>query len=131
LKKTLLINQEISSTIAGMGHMDMLVIGDAGLPIPDGIQRIDLALSKGIPSFVETVEAVLSEMEVQTIIIADEMKSKSPQILAFLTDMFPDVDVQSVPHEAFKAKMGTAKAVIRTGEYTPYANVILISGVVF
>ena len=131
MKKTTLINQEISYVIAGMGHQDMLVVADAGLPTPKGVQRIDLALSKGIPSFIDTVKAVSSELSIQTIIIADEMRSKSPQILSFLTNHFPEANVQSISHDEFKAKTNYAKAIIRTGEFTSYANVILVSSVVF
>lgn len=131
MKKTTLLNQEISQVIAGMGHQDMLVIADAGLPIPQGVQRIDLALSKGIPTFTETIKAVDSELAVQTIIVAEEMRTNSPALLDFLTKQFPKAEIQSLSHEEFKAKTNYAKAVIRTGEFTPYANVILVSGVVF
>jgi D-ribose pyranase len=131
MKKTKLLNQEVSYVIAGMGHKDMLVIADAGLPIPENVLRIDLALSEGIPSFMDTVHAVNSELAVESIIVSEEMQSKSPQILSFLTSLFPKANIQSIPHEEFKAMTSSAKAVIRTGEFTPYANVILVSGVVF
>jgi len=131
VKKTTLINQDISCVIAGMGHLDMLVVADAGLPIPDQVRRIDLALIKGIPTFEDTVKAISSELSVQTIIIADETCSQSPHILSFLKKQFQGIEVQCISHAEFKEKISTAKAVIRTGEFTPYANVILVSGVSF
>jgi D-ribose pyranase len=131
MKKTGLLNQPISSLIAGLGHTDMVVICDAGLPIPSGVTRIDLALTEGIPSFVQTVQAVQSEMQVERLVIAEEMTVHSPEVFEFLLSSFPGLPVDKVPHSKFKELTRSAKAIIRTGEFTPYANVIFVSGVVF
>ncbi|HEC22841.1 MAG TPA: D-ribose pyranase [Chloroflexi bacterium] len=131
MKKTGLLNQPISSVIAGLGHMDTLVIADAGLPIPTETQRIDLALTKGIPSFLETLQAVLSEMKVERAIVAEEMLSVSPHIYQAVKEALGDVPIETVSHTMFKEQTRSARAVIRTGEFTPYANVILVAGVVF
>lgn len=131
MKKTGLLNQPLSAVIAGLGHTDMLVIGDAGLPIPAGPQRIDLAVSAGVPPFLDVVRAVLGEMAVQGAVVAAEMASISPAMHAALRDILGDIPVEVVPHEVFKARTREARAVVRTGEFTPYANVILIAGVVF
>ena len=56
MKKTPLINSEISAVIAQLGHMDTIVIGDMGLPIPDHVLRIDLAVRMGLPSFQDVLE---------------------------------------------------------------------------
>ncbi len=109
----------------------MLVIGDAGLPIPAGPQRIDLAVSAGVPPFLDVVRAVLGEMAVQGAVVAAEMASVSPAMHAALRDILGDIPVEVVPHEVFKARTREARAIVRTGEFTPYANVILIAGVVF
>jgi D-ribose pyranase len=109
----------------------MLVIADAGLPIPKEVRRIDLALTKGIPPFIDTVRAVSSELKVESLIVANEMKSKSPKIYEFIMNNFKDIELQSIPHEEFKVMTRKSIAIIRTGEFTPFANVILISGVVF
>lgn len=131
MKKTGILNQPISTVIAGLGHTDTLVIADAGLPIPDSTTRIDLALVEGIPSFEDTLRAILGEMQVERAIIAEEMSSASPDLHERLRALLGDVPVETVPHEEFKERTRTAKAVIRTGEFTPYANVILVAGVVF
>lgn len=131
MKKTALLNSMLSETIAGMGHTDMLVIADAGLPIPQGPRRIDLALTRGVPGFIQTLEAVLTELRVERIIIARETGEVSPQILAQIEQLLPDVPVQQLSHEKFKQVTSSARAVVRTGEFTPYANIILVSGVDF
>jgi D-ribose pyranase len=131
VKKIGILNQPISSVIAGLGHTDTLVIADAGLPIPPETQRIDLALTEGIPSFLDTLRVVLTEMEVERAIIAEEMLDSSPQVYEAITEMLGDVPIETVTHLIFKEQTRSARAVIRTGEFTPYANVILAAGVVF
>ncbi len=131
MKKGKLLNQPISAVIAGLGHMDELVIGDAGLPIPNGPQRIDLALTKGIPAFLDTLDVVLSEMAVETAVIAEEMTTTSPDLYAALQRRLGAIPIEIVTHLIFKEMTRSARAVVRTGEFTPYANIILISGVVF
>ncbi len=131
MKKGALLNAALSETIARMGHTDMLVIGDAGLPIPSGPRRIDLALTQGVPGFLDTLRAVLSEMQVQSIIVAAETIESSPHILEGIKQLLPDVPVEFIPHEAFKVRTCDSIAMVRTGEFTPYANVILVAGVVF
>ena len=131
MKKTGLLNQPMSEVIAGMGHFDTLVIADAGLPIPPGTRRIDLAVSAGVPPFLDVVRATLGELQVQSALVAAEMETRSPATYAALRDVLGDIPVESVPHEAFKARTAGARAVVRTGEFTPYANVILVAGVIF
>lgn len=111
--------------------MDTLVIADAGLPIPPSTQRIDLAVSKNIPLFEDVVKAVLSELEVESAIIAEEMAQHSPAVLERLQALLGDIPIQRIPHHEFKTQTSAATAILRTGEFTPYANVILVAGVVF
>jgi D-ribose pyranase len=80
VKKSHLLNQPLSSVIAGMGHLDELVIADAGLPIPASTQRIDLAVTQDIPRFLDTLRIVLTELQVEKAIVAEEMLAKSPKI---------------------------------------------------
>ncbi|WP_432664287.1 D-ribose pyranase [Wukongibacter baidiensis] len=139
MKKGLLLNSEISYVISKLGHTDGLVIADSGLPIPSGVQRIDLAVTKGIPSFLDVLDAVLDEQRVEEVVIADEIKKASPDMHKSIVERLRklkeeeniEVKITEVPHEDFKRITMDAKAIIRTGEFTPYANVILKSGVVF
>jgi D-ribose pyranase len=131
LKKTGILNRDLSQVIASMGHTDMLVVADAGLPVPAGVQRIDLAVRGGLPGFLETVEAISGELQVERIIVAEETGTVSPQIHAGLTEILHGAEVETVSHAQFKNLTKGAIAVVRTGEFTPYANVILVSGVVF
>ncbi|MGL2207719.1 D-ribose pyranase [Oenococcus oeni] len=131
MKKTTVINSEISSVIAGMGHMDWLGIGDAGMPVPLGTKKIDLALTKNLPSFIDVLKNVLIELEVQKIYLADEIKTKNPEQLQAIKQLMPNVEIEFVPHSELKKDLAKTHAFIRTGEMTAFSNIILESGVVF
>ncbi len=131
MKKIGVINQPISAVIAGLGHTDTVVIADAGLPIPGGPQRIDLALTGGIPAFLDTLRVVLSEMQVERAIVASETLEVSPAVYQAVKTLLGNIPIETVPHQEFKEQTRSAQAVIRTGEFTPYANIILAAGVVF
>ncbi|WP_125152822.1 D-ribose pyranase [Clostridium rectalis] len=131
MKKIGLLNSNISSVISKMGHTDSLAIGDCGLPIPEDTERIDLALVKGIPTFIDTLKAVLMELQIEEVQIAKETTKVSPELYKKIVEEIGNVKVIFVSHEDLKQNLKECRAVIRTGEQTPYANIILKSGVVF
>ena len=131
MKKRGVLNIQISRILASMGHTDTVVIGDCGLPIPDGVERVDLAVVPGLPRFEPVVEAIADDLVVQKIVIAEEILEHNADTFGFLEKQFSGIPIEKIPHETFKVRTAQAKAVIRTGEATPYANVILESGVPF
>lgn len=131
MKKIGILNSCISNVISKMGHNDMIAIGDCGLPIPDKTMRIDLALVKNIPTFIDTLKAVLLELQIEEVIVAVETTNVSPDVFDAIKNEIGDIKITLVTHEELKNLLKECKAVIRTGEQTPYANVILKSGVVF
>lgn len=131
MKKTSVINSDISRVIAQMGHFDTLAIGDAGMPVPKGVEKIDLAVTKGVPSFLTVLENVLTELEVQKIYLAEEIKEKNPDVLEGIKKLLPKTEIAFIPHEQMKKNLNQTHGFIRTGEMTPYANIILESNVVF
>jgi D-ribose pyranase len=131
LKKIGVLNKDISELIASMGHFDQLTICDAGLPIPEYVWRIDLAVKEGLPGFVEVAKAVANDMVVQQVIMAEEIKKVSPHIDKQIRDIFVGVEVVYISHEVFKEQSTKSRAIIRTGEFTPYSNLIIVSGVSF
>ncbi|HTT13183.1 MAG TPA: D-ribose pyranase [Burkholderiaceae bacterium] len=131
MKKTTLLHAELSRMIARLGHGDTLVIADAGLPVPEGTPCIDLAVTRGVPSFPQVLAAVLSEMQVERIIVARELRARSPGMHEHIAAAFPGVTAEEISHAELKALTRQARAVVRTGEFTPYANVVLVAGVVF
>lgn len=131
MKKGKFLNSEITSVIASMGHTDTVAIADAGLPIPDGVKRIDVSLIRGLPSFMQTLNSVKDEIHVESVILAEEIKEKNPDLLKEIEKIYAKSMIKFVKHEQFKVLTKESKAVIRTGECSPYANIILSSGVEF
>ncbi|WP_214853094.1 D-ribose pyranase [Exiguobacterium sp. s166] len=129
MKRHGILNSHISKVLTDLGHTDMVVIADCGLPIPASVERIDLALELGTPSFVDVVRIVADDMAVEQVTLATEIKEANPVALEAVTKL--DVPQDYVSHEAFKELTKQAKVIIRTGEATPYANVILHAGVIF
>ena len=101
------------------------------MPVPMGTKKIDLALTKQIPSFIDVLKNVLSELEVQKIYLADEIKTQNPDQLKAIQDLMPDVEIAFMPHSDLKKNLANTHAFVRTGEMTPFSNIILESGVTF
>lgn len=134
-----LLNSEILQILSKMGHSDQIAIGDAGLPIPNNIQRIDLALTYGIPSFMQVFESLSKDMQIEKVILAEEIIYRNPdlhrqvlkQIEKFEQLQKNTIETTYITHEMLKVQTHHCKAVIRTGECSPFANIILQSGVIF
>lgn len=126
-----ILNSEISKVLSYMGHTDEICIGDCGLPIPENVKRIDLALEIGKPSFMEVLKVVSKDMKIEKIILASEIQEFNVNVLTAIKELLGEVSIEFMPHENFKERTKNSKCVIRTGEATPYANIILSSGVIF
>jgi D-ribose pyranase len=131
LKKQGVLNHRIADVIAQMGHTDRLVIADAGLPVPKDVERIDVAIAPGLPKMLDVACAIAAELLVEQLIVATELSERNAKLLDDIRDIFPGVPIAEVRHEEFKAMTREARAVVRTGECTPYANILLCSGVIF
>lgn len=131
MKKNGILNDRLSKLIAEMGHTDELVIADAGLPIPANSNRIDLALIKGIPAFIDVLKGVLEELVIEKVILASEIKEVSPVLHQEILDLVDGIPVEYCSHQEFKERTTKARGIVRSGETTPYANIILVSGVDF
>ncbi len=135
MKKSRLLNSELSYEISKIGHTAHITLCDAGLPIPRDVKRIDLAVEAGLPSFIGVLEPILSEMQVEEIVLAEEIKDKNPEMLKNIMEAFERVNMSPkivwVKHEEFKKITKESEAIVRTGECSPYSNVVLKSGVVF
>lgn len=132
MKRNGLLHAELNRIIAAMGHTDTLVIGDVGLPVPHGVPCIDLAVLPGTPSFASVFDAVFAELAVERATVASEIHAHNPAMAALKERIEKGgVPVDELFHEDFKAATRRAVAVVRTGETSPYANIILHAGVTF
>ena len=138
MKRHGILNSNISRVLSAMGHTDRIAIADCGLPVPEGRERIDLAVTFGNPRFTDVLKAVSNDMKIEAVVLAEEIKEQNPQILEEIQELFASLEtgfkpekVEFVPHTRFKEMTKECWAVIRTGETTPYANIILQSGCIF
>jgi D-ribose pyranase len=128
MKKGGILNKKLCEVIASLGHMDTIVICDAGLPIPDENQRIDLAFEPGTPGQIQVLKAILKEIVVEKVIMAEKSKEVSPKMHEEILKLLGNTKVEYVPHVEFKERSKKSKAIIRTGEFTPYSNVMIVCG---
>ena len=132
MKKTGILNSDISRVLSYMGHTDTIAVGDCGLPVPEETERIDLASREGQPSFMDVLETVSADMNIEKIVLAEEIRADNPvvleRILALCEKLPKQCQVEYISHEELKLQLKTCRAVIRTGEATPYSNIILQSG---
>lgn len=127
LKKGIL-NPQLAKVLADTGHMDYLVVSDAGLPMPKGVERIDLAWKENEPRYLPVLEAVLDDIVVEKAYLANELKTVSPEMHKEILKRLIGIEVEYISHADLKEKTKSARAIIRTGEFTPYPSVILVAG---
>jgi D-ribose pyranase len=127
MRDTGLWHPRLAALVAGMGHTDTIVVADAGLPVPPGVEVVQLAVTRGVPPFLAVLDAVAGELVVEAATVAEELTDRATR--AGVERL--GVPVEAVAHEELKRRSGGARAVVRTGEATPYANVILRAGVPF
>ncbi len=131
MKKRGILNAQLAGYIAALGHKDTFMVGDAGMPIPKGVPIVDLVLCGGVPTFRQVMDAVLDETVVEGYTIAEEINEKNPELLAYIREKLTDAEEEQVPHTELKAMSANVKFAVRTGEFTPYPNIILRAGVAF
>ena len=131
MKKRGILNAQLSYLLAALGHKDLFMIGDAGMPIPEGVEVVDLVLTAGVPTFKQVLDAVLDEVQVEGYYLAHEIKEFNPELEEYIKAGLPEAEVEYMPHEDLKKFSGKCSLAIRTGEFSPYPNVILRAGVVF
>ena len=131
MKKGGILNPAICSLLAELGHQDELLIVDASFPRPSDSHVIDLTLVHGIPRFLDVFKAVLEELVVEGITIASEMSEYSPKLYQEVLRLAGEADVDEIPHHEFREQAEGVKGVIRSAEFTPYANVRILCGCPF
>lgn len=130
MKKNGIINSEISKVLSNMRHTDLICISDLGLPYPNDVKTIDLSLRFGLPSFIDVLTEITKDMKIERIILAEEIKNNK-EVYDEILNMFENISIEYVSHNNFKQITSDCKAIIRTGEATPYANIILQSACIF
>jgi D-ribose pyranase len=129
MKESGILNSDIASVISRQGHGDLLLIADAGFAIPRGIEVIDIALSENQPRVIDFLNELKKHFSVEKIIMANQTKKANPSYFNEIISVFDDdTEVETIDHKELRKLSESVKAVIRTGDFTAYANVLLVSG---
>lgn len=128
MKRNGVINKYLSTQLAGLGHTDIFMLCDAGFPIPrDGV-RIDLALSFNVPTMKQCLKAILDEIVVEEITIAEEMEKLNKEGMDYLLSTFMNQKKNVISQERLVEYSKNVKFYVRCGELAPYSNIILKAG---
>jgi D-ribose pyranose/furanose isomerase RbsD len=128
---TSILNAELAGAVAAMGHTDVLMIVDAGFPIPDDANRIDLALTRGIPTIEQVLTAVDDELIAERVLYADDVPEMNPPLDRLIREVYGEgsgTEVDTIPHEDVLAYGSEAKAIVRTGDFNPWGNIVIQCG---
>jgi D-ribose pyranase len=129
MKEVGMINGHIDSALNRQGHMDLLMVVDAGFPCPDHVELIDIALSEGTPRIIDVLAELRKVYSVEKIVIAQETREHNPTYFNRVAVSFGDgMEVEVIPHTELKKRSHQVKTIIRTGDFTAWGNVMLVSG---
>lgn len=124
-----IINRNLAKIIAEQGHLDLLMVVDAGFAIPLGVEVVDLSLKENSPMVIDVLTELKKFHSVEKLILAKQTKDTNPKYFEDISKALgEDIDVEVVEHAELKQLAKTVKAVIRTGDFTAFGNVALISG---
>ncbi|MFL5760018.1 MAG: D-ribose pyranase [Thermomicrobiales bacterium] len=128
MKKGGILNPALCQLLARTGHTDYFTICDRGFPVPDGPERIDLALVDDIPTVLEVLTAIAGEYHIDRVVVTQEMQEISPGRVEDLKTIVGIEKLEAITHVALKRLSQSGKATVRTGDTCPYANIIVVSG---
>ena len=129
MKELGIINRSISKVLSEQGHNDLLMVVDAGFAIPKEVEVVDISLGENKPMVLEVLAELRKFFSVEKMIIANQTKDVSPSLFNAISNSFGEnIPVEIIDHTELKHLAKTVKAVIRTGDFTAYGNVILVSG---
>jgi D-ribose pyranase len=130
MKRGKILNAELSYAIASMGHGDLMIVCDAGFPIPNEAWRIDLAIVQDTPDLETVLTAISGAFIAEKVSYAAEMAENNPPLLEKVRKIFADSDHDPIPHEKILDEMAAkAKVIVRSGAFDPWGNILLYSGV--
>jgi D-ribose pyranase len=129
VKRSGVIHAQLAAALTRLRHTDLFVVSDSGFPTGRSVEVVDLGVVYGMPPFDRVLTAILAEVAVEMAVMATETASHNPAQAEFIRSRLPDV--VAVSHEELKAMAAAAQFVVRTGEATPYSNVLLRAGVTF
>ena len=130
MKRTGILNAPLSGALATLGHTDLILVVDAGFPIPSDANRIDLAIARDLPDLRTVLGLIADELVVEGVVRADDVPSNNPRLDEWLQATFADAEFTTRSHaEVLGTLAHEAKVIVRTGAFEPWGNIGLYCGV--
>lgn len=124
-----ILNRTIAKIISEQGHQDLLMVVDAGFAIPKEVEVVDISMAKNKPMVLEFLTELKKFYSVEKLLMANQTKKVSPSLFNSISRSFGDkVEIETIDHMELKEMAKTVKAIIRTGDFTAFSNVIIVSG---
>ena len=124
-----ILNLEINCALGYLGHMDEMIIADAGFPLPLGVKVIDISLSENDPTVTEVFQQIIKYFSIEKLVFANETKRVNPSHYKKISNLVgKNVDIETIPHTDLKIRAKNVKVIIRTGDFTAFSNVLIVSG---
>ena len=129
MRETGTLNREISDMLSTLGHTDEIIVCDAGFAIPAGVRTVDIALADNKPTVPEVLHELRRHFSVEKLVLAEETQRTGPSRFAELAGSFGStVGIEVIPQAEFRRRARSVKAIIRSGDFTAYSNILLVSG---
>lgn len=130
MKRSSILNKELNEVIASMGHTEYLIVCDAGFPIPSDVRRVDLALTRGVPDLRTVLSTIAEDFIAEKIYVAEDVPNNNAPLYNSIQEIYNGVEIETHPHsEILTTFAKKAKAIVRTGSFEPWGNIVLQSGV--
>ncbi len=126
--QTSIINPHVLDLLAKIRHTNTLVIADAAFPYWPQIETVDISLTRGIPTVLDLLDLLTPVFQIGHIWQAEEFLShNSPEVIARFARSFGSIPLTREAHLEFKKRVPHAIGLIRSGDATPYGNIIVQS----
>lgn len=129
MRETGIVNRDICDVLSTLGHTDEMIVCDAGFAIPSGVRTVDISYGENKPTVIEVLSELKKHFSVEKLLISRDTKEHVPTRFKELSRIFgDDVAVELVSQDELRARARNVKAVIRTGDFTVFSNVLVVSG---
>lgn len=130
MKRNGILNLGLNQALAAMGHGDLMIVCDAGFPIPAHVNRVDLAIVADVPDLETVLTAISADFIAEKFGYANEMAQNNPRLKEKVDRIFAGAEIVTFPHsEILTALAARAKFIVRSGAFDPWGNILLYSGV--
>ena len=133
MKKYGILNRKLNDALASLGHTDIFMITDAGFPLPyeaqPGTISVDLAIAQDLPDIPTVLKLVNAEVIYEECYVAEFQKQYNPNLYKAVQDIVKRCEIQTIPHDEIMEVSKKAKVIIRTGNFNPWGNIVMASGV--